>query len=91
MIKQVHSQYFYVCKSISIEGVDLEIFKKLKPSAIPMAQFHSYLADESDQDSRTTATHILIIIQLILSKRVDRPIVDNHAGSHIWLRKEVSL
>ena len=51
-----------------MEGVALDHSNKLKPSTIPMTQFHSSLSDESDQDAITTATHLCIIIQFILTK-----------------------
>ena len=51
-----------------MEGVPLERFKKLKPSTIPMAQFNQHLSGESDQNASTTATHLCIILQLIISK-----------------------
>ena len=38
-----------------------------------MAQFHSNLFDESDQDTITTATHIRIIFQFILTKQIITP------------------
>ena len=44
--EQVHAQYFYGCKYISMEGISLEHFKKLKPYTILMAQFNSYLSNE---------------------------------------------
>ena len=49
-----------------MEGIALDNFYKLKPSTIPMTQFHSNLSDESDQYSSTTATNIRILIQLLL-------------------------
>ena len=45
-----------------MESVALNNLKKLKPSNIPMEQFHSRLSDESDHDDITNATHIIIII-----------------------------
>ena len=45
--EKVHSQQFYGFKSISMEGVELEIF--FKELAIPMYQFNSYILDESDK------------------------------------------
>ena len=73
-----------------MEGVTLDHFNKLKPSTIPMAQFHSQLSDESDHDARTTATNLLILIQFIITKN-DSSILDNHMGSYGWLRKSVLL
>ena len=73
-----------------MEGVALDNFNKLKPSTIPMAQFHSHLSDEDDQDARTTATYLLILIQFIITKN-DSSILDNHMGSYGWLRKSVLL
>ena len=66
--EQVHSNYLYGCKSISMEGVALYKFNKLKPPTIPMAQFYSSLSNNSDQYSSTTETHLCIIIQFILTK-----------------------
>ena len=37
--EQVHQQYFYVCKSISMEVFVLEHLNKLQPFTIPMANF----------------------------------------------------
>ena len=51
-----------------MDGITLDQFNKSKPSTIHMAQFHSHLSDEIDQDASTTATHICIIIFLLLSK-----------------------
>ena len=51
-----------------IEGVALDHFHKLKPSTTAMVQFHSHLSHESDQDAKTTATHIHIILESIISK-----------------------
>ena len=56
-----------------MEGVVLGNFNKLKPSTIPMAQFHSHLSDEIDQDVSTTATNILIILQFILKNKMIAP------------------
>ena len=33
-----------------------------------MAQFNSNLSDESDQDDSTTATHLCILLQFLLTK-----------------------
>ena len=33
-----------------------------------MAQFNQHLSGESDQNASTTATHLCIILQLIISK-----------------------
>ena len=43
-----------------------EYFNKLKQSTISMAQFHSHLSRENDQDDSTTATHLFILPQFIL-------------------------
>ena len=51
-----------------MEGFALEHFNNLKPSIIPMDQFNSYLSDEIDQDASTTATHLRIIFQFIITK-----------------------
>ena len=56
-----------------MEGVALDHSNKLKPSTIPMAQFHYSLSDESDQDSSTTATHLCIVIQFILANKTIYP------------------
>ena len=45
-----------------MEGIALDHFKKLMPSTIPMAQFHSHIYQESEQDDITTDTHLCIII-----------------------------
>ena len=49
--EQVRSQYLSGCKYISMEVVALEHLKKLKPSTIPMEQFHSHLYDDSDNNT----------------------------------------
>ena len=56
-----------------MEGVALDHSNKLKPSTIPMTQFNSSLSDESDQDAITTATHLCIIIQFILTNKTIYP------------------
>ena len=58
-----------------MEGVLLEHFKKMKPSNIPMAQFHSRLSDESDQDYRTTVAHPRIILLFIITKQMISPLL----------------
>ena len=55
-----------------------------------MAKFHCNLSDESDQFDRTTAKHLRILFQFLLTKGVI-PNIDNHVGSHGWLHKSVSL
>ena len=52
-----------------MEGFALEKFNKLKPSTIPMTQFHSHLSSESDQDTSTTATYLCILLQYILAEK----------------------
>ena len=51
----------------------LETLKTFKPSTITMSQLGSNLSEESDQDYSTTATHLLIIIQFILTKEMISP------------------
>ena len=46
----------------------IEKFNKLEPSTIPMAKFHFHISDESDQDASTSAMHIRILNQLLLTK-----------------------
>ena len=53
----------------------LENFNKSKPSTIPMAQFNSNYSNESDQDARTTATHMYILLQFLLTKHVIYPLL----------------
>ena len=60
-----------------MEGAVLDHFKKVKPSTISMAHFHSLLSDESGQDNSTTATNILIFLQFFF-KINDISILDNH-------------
>ena len=67
------SQYFSSWKSISIDGVALDHFNKLKQSTIPMAKSHFHLYDESDQNSSTTGTHLHIFLQFILTKLILAP------------------
>ena len=88
--EQVHSQYFSGCKSISMEGVALDHFNKLKLSIISMAKFHSHLYDESYQYDRTNATDNCILFYLFLQKK-DISILDNHVVSHGLLQKAVPL
>ena len=38
-----------------------------------MTQFHSNLSDESDQDASATETHIIIILEFILTKKMIDP------------------
>ena len=68
--EKVQSQYFSGCDSISMEGVALEHYNILKLSIISMTQFYSRLSDESDQYSITTATHLRILLQFILTKKL---------------------
>ena len=35
-----------------------------------MAQFHSHLSDESGQDAGITATHIYILLKMLLTKQM---------------------
>ena len=56
-----------------MEGVALDNFNKLKPYTIPLAQFHSHLSDESDQDASTTTAHLRIILQFVLTKQMIAP------------------
>ena len=56
-----------------MEGVALGHFNKLKPPTIHMAIFYSHLSDESDQDARTTVTHVHILLQFILTKGLISP------------------
>ena len=51
----------------------LDHFNKLKPSTIPMEQFHSRLSDESDQYASTTTTHLCIILQFFLTRQMISP------------------
>ena len=37
---------------------------------MPMVQFHSHLSDKSDQYDSTTATHLCIILHIILTKKM---------------------
>ena len=43
-------------------------FNKFKPSTITMVQFNSCLSNKSDKDSSTNATHLCVIIYLLISK-----------------------
>ena len=61
-------QNLYGCKSIYVEGVSLHQVNKFKSSTVPMAQCHSHLSDESDQDVITNATYFIILIKFIHSK-----------------------
>ena len=56
-----------------MEGVLIEHFNKLKPSTIPMAQFHSFTYDEIFQDARNIVTYIYILLQFILTKQMIAP------------------
>ena len=79
--EQVYSQYFYRCKSISVKGFSLEPFNRLKPSAVPIAQFHYRLSDERDQDTSTPVTNLRILFQFILTKN-GSSILNSHGGLH---------
>ena len=50
-----------------MEGSDLEHFNKYEPSTVPRIKFNSCLSDESGQYSSTTATHLFILLILLLS------------------------
>ena len=67
--EQVHSKCFSGFNSISMEVVANEKFKTLKPTTIHMAKSYSRVSDEIDQDSSTTATHLLFSPQLLLTKK----------------------
>ena len=58
---------------MSTEVVALENFNKLNPYTILMAQFHSNLSDESDQDASITAIHICILLKMLLTKQMIHP------------------
>ena len=73
-----------------MEGVALDHFNILKPSTIPMAQFHSRLSDEIDQDAITTVTYLCIILKFILTKKRISPLLTTMLD-HRWLHKAVSL
>ena len=67
--EQGHLQYLSSCKSISMNGIALGHFNKLKLFIISMAQFHSNLSDENDQDASNNTTHICIIIHIFLQNK----------------------
>ena len=46
--EKVQSQYFSGCESISMEGFDIDNFKKFKPSNISREQLYSCLSYETD-------------------------------------------
>ena len=77
--EQVHSQYFTGCKYISMEGVALEDFNKLKPFTIPMSQFHSHWYDWRDQYDSTNYS-------LYYYKTNGISISGDYVVSHGWLR-----
>ena len=56
-----------------MERAALYHFNKLKPSTIPMVQFHSHLSHEIDQYASTTATHLSILNQFLLTKQIIYP------------------
>ena len=68
-----------------------------------MANFYHNLSDESDQSDSTTATHLCIILQFILTKGIIAPLLttmwdntDGYAknyccGSAIYLLSCISL
>ena len=47
-----------------LEGVALDHFKNLKPSTIPMAQYHYNLSDKSDQYDSNTVTRLCVNLTL---------------------------
>ena len=71
--EQVQSQYFSGCKSIYLDVVELDHFNKLKPPTIPIAQFCYRLSYQSYQNASPTATHICIILQLLLTEAFIAP------------------
>ena len=66
--ENVHSKFSSGCKSNSMDGVVLYHLKKVKQSIILVAQFHSNLSDESNQDISTIVTNLYIILHLIIYK-----------------------
>ena len=84
--EQVHSQYFSVCKSISVKGDFINHFNIFKPSAIHMSQFYSHLSDDIDQYASNYTTHLCIITCLFISKGF---ITSFHVRWQVWLRKDV--
>ena len=57
-----------------MEVVAIEHFDKLKPPIIPMAQSHSYLSHEIDQDLSTTTTHLRVLLQFLIRKTIIVPL-----------------
>ena len=47
-----------------MEGIVIKHLNKFKPSTIRMGKFHHHSSNKSDQDTRTTATHLHIFICL---------------------------
>ena len=90
LIEQVHSQYFSGYRSISLEVVSLEYFKK-------KSIHHTYdtISFSFIQWKRSGCYHrcnTTFYSSLIFSyKRVHIFSLENHVGSHRWLRKAVSL
>ena len=58
-----------------MEGVALDHLRKLYPSTILMAKSHCQLSNESDQDNRSTATHLHILLQFPLAKGMLAPLL----------------
>ena len=61
-------------KSIYMEVVTIYHFKILKSSTIHIP-LHYHLSDEIDQYDSTTATHICILLQFLLTKGVISPLL----------------
>ena len=66
--EEVHAQYFFGWKLISIEGIALENFKNFRPSTVPMALFNFHLLYGSYKYSSITATHLDILISSLIYK-----------------------
>ena len=75
---QIQSEYYGGNKSVSIEGIALEHFSAapqvdINSSTLSRprhAVFHSFLSDDSKQDSATTTAHIKRLILFLKNKRV---------------------
>ena len=75
---QIKSEYYGGNRSVSIEGITLEHFSAspqadINSSSLPCprrALFHSFLSDDSKQDSATTTAHSKRLVSLLNNKQV---------------------
>ena len=75
---QIKSEYYGGNRSVSIEGIVLEIFiavphtnlNSTTPSSQRHTAFHSFLSDDSKKDAATNTAYRKVLISLLNEKKV---------------------